>query len=119
MKKVLLPVLFASAGLMLLTGCKDSPSDVTKKYVKACKESDEVTARKYVSGKEMEADAAKQAAENTGFRNLKNAKFGNVVFTDVDKATVEMTYEVTQKVELKKTNGQWKVEKAGWMDEVK
>ena len=45
MKKVLLPVLFASAGLMLLTGCKDSPAAVTKKFVKACQDGNEVAAK--------------------------------------------------------------------------
>ena len=110
MKKhsVLLPVLFASAGLMLLTRCKDSPAKVTKKYVSATREGDEAAALALVSGKNMKAAAKKAAASGLQGKAIKNAKFGNPVIED-DEATVDMTYEVTTKVRLKKIEGKWKV----------
>jgi phosphoribosylformylglycinamidine (FGAM) synthase PurS component len=111
MKKVLLPVLFASAGLMLLTGCKDSPATVTKKYVKACQNGDTNAAFKCVSGKDIKRDARREAESGQNIKAIKNAKFSNPVIED-DTATVDMTYEVTTKVELEKVNGEWKVKKA-------
>ena len=110
MKKhsVLLPVLFASAGLMLLTGCKDSPAKVTKKYISATRDGNEAAALALVSGKNMKAAARKAAASGRQGKAIKSAKFSNPIIED-DEATVDMTYEVTTKVRLKKVEGKWKV----------
>ena len=110
MKKVLLPVLFASAGLMLLAGCKDSPATVTKKYVKACQDGDANAAIKCVSGKDMTEAAIEEANGGKTVKAIKNAKFSNAIInSDGDKATVDMTFEVTKKVQLEKVNGEWKI----------
>ena len=110
MKKhsVLLPVVFASAGLMLLTGCKDSPAKITKKFVEATQEGDEKAALELVSGKAMREQARSQARAGLRTKALKNAKFGNPIIED-DEATVDVTYEVTGKVRLKKIDGKWKI----------
>ena len=113
MKKVLLPVLFASAGLMLLAGCKDSPAAVVKKYVKAQKEGDANAALSCISDNErMRNNAIGGATMGKQVKALKNAKFSNPIIKD-DEATVDMTYEVTQKVHLKKVDGKWKIDDIG------
>lgn len=108
MKKVLLPVLFASAGLMLLAGCKENPAAVTKKYIKACQDGDEIAARKLVSSKEMKQDAQAQAMEGRNEKAIRNAKFSDPIIKD-DKAVVLMTYETYRFVNLEKIEGKWKV----------
>ena len=112
MKKVLLPVLFASAGLMLLTGCKDSPAAVTKKFMKACQNGDELAARKLVSGKEMKAFAQAGALKGRESRAIRNAKFSDPIVKD-DKAIVMRTYETYDFVNLEKIDGKWKVTGVG------
>ena len=112
MKKVLLPVLFASAGLMLLTGCKDSPAAVTKKFVKACQDGNEVAARKLVSGKEMKSVAQYGALRGRKARAIRNAKFSDPIVKD-DKAIVLRTYETYDFVNLEKIDGKWKVTSVG------
>ena len=103
-----MPVLFASAGLMLLTGCKDSPAAVTKKYIKACNEGDEIAARKLVSSKDMKADAREKAKNGRKEKAIRNAKFSDPIIKD-DKAVVLRTYETYDFVNLEKIEGKWKV----------
>ena len=108
MKKVLLLVLFASAGLMLLTGCKKDPADVTKKFVKACQDGDEIAARELVSGKEMKSIATDRAARGRSRKAQRNAKFSDPIIKD-DKAIVLVTYEEHVYMNLEKIEGKWKV----------
>lgn len=108
MKKVLLPVLFASAGLMLLTGCKDKPADVTKKFIKACDDGDELAARELVSSKDMREVAHEEAMEGRRRKAIRNAKFSDPIIKD-DKAIVLVTYEDYAFVNLEKVDGKWKV----------
>ena len=108
MKKVMLPVLFASAGLMLLTGCKDSPAAVTKKFIKACENGDELAAREMVSSKEMRAVAHNAALEGRRQKARRNAKFSDPIIKD-DKAVVLVSYEDYAFVNLEKVDGKWKV----------
>ena len=111
MKKhlVLLPVLCASVGMMLLTGCKDKPSKVTKKYVEAVMNGDEPTARKYVDGKTMEGKTKEWVKTAKRNKALKNAKFGNAVTNEDGTVTVEVTYEETRYITMENIDGKWKV----------
>lgn len=112
MKKVLLPVLFASAGLLLLTGCKDSPATVSKKFIRAIEDGDELAARKLVSGNEMKVVAQSGAVGGRKSRAIRNAKFSNPIIKD-DKAIVLRTYETYDFVNLEKIDGKWKVTSIG------
>ena len=107
-----MPVLFASAGLMLLTGCKDSPVAVTKKYVKACQEGDEIAAGNLVSGKKMRAVARDAVMTGRKRKAMRNAKFSDPIVKD-DKAIVLITYEDYAYVNLEKIDGKWKVTGTG------
>lgn len=108
MKKVLLPVLFASAGLMLLTGCKDSPKKVVQKYVEATNNGDEATALSLVDGRDRKKAATDEAAAGRTAMAFRKAKFGKARIQD-NEAWVPVTYEVTGLVHLKMVDGKWKV----------
>lgn len=112
MKKVLLPVLFASAGLLLLTGCKKGPAEVTKQFIKACDDGNEVAARELVSSKDMREVAHEGALEGRRLKAIQNAKFSDPIIKD-DKAVVLMTYEAYSFVNLEKVDGKWKVTGVG------
>ena len=105
---VLLPVLCASAGLMLLTGCSDSPNKVVKKYIEAVEKGDDKTAVSLVTGDKMKEKAEEAVARTKGRQAEKNAKFSNPVITD-DIATVDVTTVSVSKMYLKKIDGKWKV----------
>ena len=108
MKKVLLPVLFASAGLMLLTGCKDSPKKVVQKYVDAANDGDEAAALALVDGRTMKSTAKSAAGTGRTASAFRKAKFGKARIQD-NEAWVPMTYEITGEVQLKMVDGKWKV----------
>ena len=112
MKKVLLPVLFASACLMLLAGCKKGPAEVTKQFLKACDDGNEVAARELVSSKDMRYKAHKEALEGRQEKAIRNAKFSDPIIKD-DKAIVLRTYETYDFVNLEKVDGKWKVTSVG------
>ena len=88
------------------------PIDVTKKFVKACDDSDEIAARELVSGKDMRAKAQKDALEGRKQKAIRNAKFSDPIIKD-DKAIVLRTYETYDFVNLEKVDGKWKVTGVG------
>ena len=108
MKKVLLPVLFASVGMLLLAGCKPSPKKVVQNYVKASLDGDEAAVLALVDGKDMKKEAVSEANGGKSFNALRNAKFGKARIQD-NEAWVPMTYEVSGEVHLKMIDGKWKV----------
>ena len=105
----LFSVLFSAAFLMLLTGCKDNPTDVAKKWHAATfKDGDVGEAMKYVSGTSMEDTTKKAIAE---LKAAKSTSFGDAK-VDGDTATVRVTTKQgedrkTKEFKLAKTEGKW------------
>lgn len=105
----LFSVLFSAAFLMLLTGCKETPTDVAKKWHAATyKDGDVGEALKYTSGATMET---KTKAAVTALKSAKSVSFGDAK-VDGDTATVRVTMKVgedrkTKEYKLVKVDGKW------------
>ena len=109
----LFSVLFVAAFAMLLTGCKETPVDVAKKWhAAAYKDGDKGKAMEFVSGEKM-AKMTQSIVE--GVKTEKSYAFGDAKL-DGDTATVRVTYkEGGEKVkfdyELEKEDGRWVISK--------
>lgn len=109
----LFSVLFVAAFAMLLTGCKDSPVSVAKKWHSAAiKDGDKGKALDCVSGAKMES-MTKALVEAVKSEN--SYAFGDAKI-DGDTATVKVTYKkgddkVKFDYELEKEDGRWLISK--------
>lgn len=106
----LFSVLFSAAFLMLLTGCKDNPTDVAKKWHSAAFKGDLGKAMQYTSGDTMEK-RTKELVEMV--KAQKSISFSDAKI-DGDTATVRVTTKqndvrMTREFKLAKVDGKWKI----------
>ena len=127
--RMMLSALLLAAGLVFVTGCKKSPSEVAKKSLEAMKKQDFDTIIALSDGKQQEE--AKKFAEE--FKQMKEeADKGDANAKQALELYQKMTYEIkgekiegdfaevevamtmggmtqTEKMHFKKVNGEWKV----------
>ena len=118
MKKIML-ALMAVAGLFILSGCADSPKDVTKKWMKALINKDVKTANEYSTSRVHTLNALAISALSDKDSGEKVTKEFQESMDRLDKAEVKIEGDTAQiymksdeetPMTLKKVDGKWKVD---------
>ena len=113
MKKFMV-MLMAVAGMLFLTGCSDSPKDVVGKWANAIADGDTETANKYSTSNVHVLNAIMISA-------IKDKKEGSEEFVasmkkldsakeEITGDTAKVTLEDGESIDLKKVDGDWKVD---------
>ena len=110
--KKFLTVLFAVASLLIMTGCADSPKDVTKKWMQAINVGDVVKANEYSSNnfKELNALIISGYLINPDAKNVLKTHLDNIDSARVEiKGDDAVVYVGNANFQLKKIDGKWKM----------
>ncbi len=113
MKKFMV-MLMAVAGMLFLAGCSDSPKDVVGKWAEAITEGDLDTANEYSTSNVHVLNAIMVSAvkdkKEGGEKFAANMEKLDNATEEINGDTAKVTFEDGEAIDLKKVDGDWKVD---------